>query len=459
MKPSGARVIEMAPSVRNGVEQDVTTPTSNDAARMHTIAARVHTMAPKAFTVGEIVSRIRGVIEGQFPSAVWVEGELSNCSFPSSGHIYFSLVDTKATDRFGQRLVLPCAFYKGANQHLKFTLTDGLKVLCLGQVTVYERQGQYQLRVLRVEPRGIGALQLAFEQLKKRLQAEGLFDEARKRPIPSMPERVGIITSPSGSAIHDMVSKLRGYFHVRILPVRVQGDGAAAEIAQALDTANRLHLADVLIVGRGGGSIEDLWAFNEEPVARAIARSRIPVISAVGHQDDWTIADYVADLRASTPTDAAKLLVHEQEAFADRARELMAQLVDVMRTVLDDHSQHVETLQSQLRLLHPINQLDRYLTHTTELQGQLVQSTRFALTRHEQQLHALSGRLHALSPLAVLGRGYSITLKQPEHHVVTNARTLHVGDTLETLLAHGRVMSAVTEIATKTEPEADAADA
>ena len=182
---------------------------------------------PTALTVAQVVSQIRQLIERQFPAAVWIEGEVSNCSYPSSGHIYFSLVDEHVTDRFGQRLVLPCAFYRGANQHLKFKLTDGLKVLCLGHVTTYERQGQYQLRVLRVEPRGVGALQLAFDQLKKRLHAEGLFDPARKRPIPPTPHRVGLVTSATGSAIHDMVSKLRGWFDVVIVPVKVQGEGAA----------------------------------------------------------------------------------------------------------------------------------------------------------------------------------------------------------------------------------------
>lgn len=401
---------------------------------------------PKALTVGEVVLRIRGVIERQFPSPIWVEGELSNCSYPSSGHIYFSLVDERATDRFGGRLVLPCAFYRGANQHLKFQLTDGLKVLCLGQVTTYERQGQYQLRVLRVEPRGIGALQLAFEQLKKRLHAEGLFDEQRKRPIPPMPHRIGLITSPSGSAIHDMVSKLRGWFNVIVLPVKVQGDGAAAEIVEALDLANRLRVADVLIIGRGGGSVEDLWAFNEEPVARAIARSRIPVISAVGHQDDWTIADYVADRRASTPTDAAKLLVHDQEAFATRAQELLQQLVDGMQAVLDDHAQRLQGFGSQLRLLHPLNQLDRYLHRANELQGQMTSAMRYTLDACERHLQGLAGRLQALSPLAVLARGYSITLKLPDRHVVTATKALRVGDALETLLAHGRITSSVTGV-------------
>ena len=402
----------------------------------------------RALTVGQVVTQIRTLIERQFPTALWVEGELSNCSYPASGHIYFSLVDERATDRFGQRLVLPCAFYRTANQHVKFKLTDGLKILCLGQVTTYERQGQYQLRVLRVEPKGIGALQLAFEQLKKRLAAEGLFTESRKRSIPPMPERIGIITSPTGSAIHDMVSKLRGWFHVMVLPAKVQGDGAAAEIAAALDLANRLRLVDVLIVGRGGGSVEDLWAFNEEPVARAIARSHIPVISAVGHQDDWTIADYVADLRASTPTDAAKRLVYGREQFLVQVREQVDRLIETMQLALEEQATRLGSLQERLRLLHPLVQLDRMGTRTSELHHTLSRRMRFTLDREDQRLRGLVGQLEALSPLAVLARGYSITRRLSDRHVVTAATSVQPGDVLETLLSRGRVMSAVTQAVT-----------
>lgn len=399
---------------------------------------------PKALTVAEVVSRIRLLVEREFPSALWVEGEVSNCSYPASGHIYFSLVDERATDRFGQRLVLPCVFFRHANQHLKFKLTDGLKVLCLGQVTTYEGRGQYQLRVLRVEPKGMGALQLAFEQLKNRLAAEGLFDDARKRPLPKLPGRIGVITSPSGSAIHDMVSKLRGRFEIVILPAKVQGDGAAHEIADALDLANRLRIADVLIVGRGGGSVEDLWAFNEEVVARAIVRSRIPVISAVGHQDDWTIADYAADLRASTPTDAAKLLVNEQQAFLDQCRDLLQHLVDATQVFLGEQVSGLAALRDRLRLLHPVHQLNEYLRSTLQWQRHLVQSVRHTLDREEQHLQGLAGRLQALSPLAVLARGYSITFTLPHRHVLSDASSVHAGDLLETKLAKGHVISTVT---------------
>ena len=382
----------------------------------------------------------------QFPAPVWVEGELSNCSYPSSGHIYFCLVDPAATDRTGQRLILPCAFFKGVNQHLTFKLADGMKVLCLGEVTTYDGRGQYQLRVLRVEVQGIGALQVRFDQLKKALQAEGLFDPARRRPIPRWPTRIGVITSLTGSAIHDMVSKLRGWFRVVIVPTRVQGEGAAADIAQAIDLANRLAVAEVLIVGRGGGSVEDLWAFNEEPVARAIARSRIPVISAVGHDDDWTIADYVADLRASTPTDAAKGLAREREVIAEQARASAERLVEGMRGWLEEHGARVESLCGRMQLLHPLHQIERSRARAEALQQRLVQRTQHALDAQERSLQGLAGRLQALSPLAVLARGYSITFTLPDGHVASDATMLRQGDELETRLAKGRVKSTVTAV-------------
>jgi exodeoxyribonuclease VII large subunit len=397
----------------------------------------------KAFSVAEVVLRIKALIEREFLKAIWVEGELSNTSYASSGHIYFSLVDEKATDRYGQRLILPCAFFKGANQGLKFKLTDGLKVLCLGQVGTYEGRGNYQLRVLRVEPKGIGALQLAFEQLKKKLQAEGLFDEARKRPIPKFPNRICVITSPTGSAIHDMVSKLRGRFEITIIPAKVQGEGAADEISNAIKEANRLRLADVLIVGRGGGSVEDLWAFNEEVLARSIAASIIPVISAVGHQDDWTIADYVADFRASTPTDAAKFLVNEQQLLIDEANNLIQQLLDSVNQVIDEEQNRVESLSEQLRLLHPLNQLNEYINLTRQRQVELIRLMEHSLSNDEQNIQSLVGRLQALSPLSVLARGYSITFARPGRRVLTDASSVNSGDEIETQLAEGKIISQV----------------
>ncbi len=407
----------------------------------------------KSFTVAEVVSRIRGAVEAQFPAAIWVEGQLSNCSYPASRHIYFDLVDEKVTDRRGQRILLPCAFFYPLNASLKFKLENGLKVLCYGEVTTYEAKGEYQLRVHRIEPKGTGALQLAFEQLKKRLQAEGLFEQARKRAIPQWPERVGLVTSPTGSVIHDMLVQLRHRTHVIILPVKVQGAGAAEEIAAAIQLANAHRVADVLIVGRGGGSLEELWAFNEECVARAIYHSTIPIISAVGHEDHWTIADYVADLRAPTPTDAAKTLAHERKLLMQQVRETASRLLDAVRSFLDDQATTLATLSSNLRLLHPINQLDRCLTRTQELHGRLIQAARVALNRQEQHLQGLAGRLQALSPLAVLARGYSITLKLPDRHVVTIAKAVHAGDELETLVAKGRIVSSVTRVLAEAQPE------
>lgn len=400
----------------------------------------------KALTVAEVIGRIRGLIKQAFPGPVWIEGEISNCTYHSSGHIYFSLVDEKATDRFGQTLVLPCAFFRNANVGLKFRLEKGLKVLCLGEVTTYEARGQYQLIVLRVEPKGQGALQLAFEQLKKRLSAEGFFEEARKRPIPRLPERVAIVTSPTGSAIHDMVVRLRGVISVVIVPAKVQGEGAALEIAQAIQLANARRLADVLIVGRGGGSLEDLWAFNEEAVARAIFNSRIPVISAVGHEDHWTIADYVADLRASTPTHAAQLLAQEQQAFVDQIHELVEGLVDGMRGYLETQVSELEGLTHRLRLLHPLHMLRDYGQRAIELRERLIQSMRHWLEREERQLQGWAGRLQALSPLAVLSRGYSITFRLPARDVITHASQVQRGDHLETRVARGRIASIVEEI-------------
>ena len=400
---------------------------------------------PKAVTVAEIVSRIRASVEGLFPAPLWIEGEVSNCSFPSSGHIYFSLVDEHATDRFSQRILLPCAFFRNANQHLQFKLEDGLKVLCFGEVTTYEARGQYQLRVLRLEPKGIGALQLAFEQLKRRLAAEGLFDEARKRPIPSVPERIGIVTSRTGSVIHDMLVRLRGRFHVILLPVRVQGEGAAAEIAEAIALANARRLADVLIVGRGGGGLEDLWAFNEESVARAIVGSRIPVISAVGHEDDWTIADHVADLRASTPTHAAQWFAHQHQTLQESVRTAGERLEETMCAVLEEQQTRLEHLRERLRLLHPVHQLREYLQRAAEASRHLVRAIQQAVGRAEQRLELAAGRLEALSPLAVLARGYSITFHLPGRRVVTDAGQVRPGDHLETRVARGRIASTVTQ--------------
>ena len=271
-------------------------------------------------TVSRLTALLRDVLEENFEQ-VWVEGEVSNLSRPSSGHLYFSLKDGGAQ--------LRCVMFKGSARSLRFRPTDGMALIARGRISVYDQRGEYQLICDYLEPAGLGALQAAFMQLKERLAAEGLFDEGLKHPLPVLPRTVGVITSSTGAAVHDILNVLKRRFSslsVLLYPVRVQGEGAALEIARAVDDMNRLKLVDVLIVGRGGGSLEDLWAFNEEVLARALRRSAIPVISAVGHETDWTIADFVADLRAPTPSAAAELVIASADELRNRLENLSHRL-------------------------------------------------------------------------------------------------------------------------------------
>src|ERR1700722_10365186 len=279
----------------------------------------------RAFTVSELTARIRDLLGRNFTD-IWVEGEISNCREAQSGHIYCTLKDERAQ--------IKCVCFKQQLRTIKFRPEDGLHVTVRGSVSVYESRGEYQIYVENIEPVGLGALQLAFDQLKKRLEAEGLFAAERKKPLPMLPSRIGLITSPRGAAVRDVVRILRRRFHnvhLMVYPVRVQGEGAAAEIVRALQFFNRRQLVDVLILARGGGSLEDLWAFNEEILARAIADSAIPVISGVGHETDFTIADFVADVRASTPSAAAELVVQTRREFDKHIAELRGALAEQMR--------------------------------------------------------------------------------------------------------------------------------
>ncbi|MBS1842699.1 MAG: exodeoxyribonuclease VII large subunit, partial [Acidobacteria bacterium] len=270
----------------------------------------------RALTVSELTARIRDLLTKNF-TELSVEGEISNCREAQSGHLYFTLKDERAQIR--------CVWFKQDRRGLKFRVEDGLKVTLRGGISVYEQRGEYQIYVESMEPLGLGALQLAFDQLKKRLEAEGLFDPKHKKPLPLLPSRIGLITSPKGAAVRDVVRILRRRFHnvhLTVFPVRVQGEGSAEEIVRALRFFNQRKMVDVLIVARGGGSIEDLWSFNEEIVARAIFDSEIPVISGVGHETDFTIADFVADLRASTPSAAAELVVQTRSQFDKHIADL-----------------------------------------------------------------------------------------------------------------------------------------
>src|SRR5277367_320182 len=290
--------------------------------------------------VSELTERIRDLLEGAFAD-VWVEGEVSNCHAAQSGHLYFTLKDPRAQIR--------CVCFRDQVRALKFRPEDGLHVTVRGGISVYDVRGEYQIYVTNIEPVGLGALQLAFEQLKKRLQAEGLFDEARKKPLPVLPRCIGVVTSPTGAAIRDILRVLKRRFpnaHVRIYPVKVQGEGAAKEIAAGVTYFNRARFSDVIIVARGGGSLEDLWAFNEEVVARAIAASEIPVITGIGHEADFTIADFVADLRAPTPSAAAELVVRSRQEFERHIAEHQRHLVQLIRYWISQRRHRVRDLET-----------------------------------------------------------------------------------------------------------------
>jgi exodeoxyribonuclease VII large subunit len=403
-------------------------------------------------TVSELTEQLRALLEERFP-AVWVEGEISNFRVYGSGHAYFTLKDADAQ--------LRCVIFRTRAQRIRFQPADGLHVVAFGSVEVYAQRGEYQLVVELLEPRGLGALQLAFEQLKARLQAEGLFDAARKRDLPRFPKKIGIVTSPSGAALRDMlrvIARRFGELHIMIAPCRVQGEGAAAEVAQGLRDLNALGDVDVIIVGRGGGSLEDLWAFNEEVVARAIASSKAPVISAVGHEVDFTIADFVADLRAPTPSAAAELVVREKQAVVDALDDLRERLTRAATRPLRDlerrvdevtlrlrramtgelrHASHrVEMLVATLRSTSPVARVSGGRHRLERLDARLASAVTRSCEGARFRLRAAVARLDSLSPLAVLGRGYSLTLT-PERRIVRSARDVRAGDEVRVLLHRG----------------------
>ena len=394
----------------------------------------------KIYRVAELTRRIKILLEGEFPG-VWVEGEVSNVRRPGSGHLYFTLKDEESQ--------LQAVLYRSQVARMRFELKDGIQVVALGDVSVYERGGRYQLTVSEIEPKGLGALQLAFEQLKKRLQEEGLFDGSRKRPIPLLPERIGIVTSPSGAAIRDILSVIgRRFANVRVLisPVRVQGETAAAEIVEAIDGLNRRGDVDVIIVTRGGGSLEDLWAFNEEPVARAIARSRIPVISAIGHEIDFTIADFAADLRVPTPSAAAELVVAKKSELQDRLAALSSRLTSSARQLLSELRRRLIVCARSYVLQAPENVVRQYQQVLDEFGGRLERSFRHRLVLGRAGLAGVAGRLEALSPVSVLSRGYSVVFRERDGAVVAASSQVRPGEAVRLRLARGGFTASVKEI-------------
>jgi exodeoxyribonuclease VII large subunit len=426
-------------------------------------------------TVSQLSQQLMAVMEERFP-AVWIEGEISNFKVYGSGHAYFTLKDEGAQ--------LRCVLFRNRARRIRFEPKDGLHVMGFGAVEVYAQRGEYQLVVELLEPKGVGALQLAFEQLKERLQAEGLFSPARKRPLPRFPRKIGIVTSPSGAALRDMlrvIGRRFGEIHIVVAPARVQGDGAAGEVAQGIRELNALGGVDVIIVGRGGGSLEDLWAFNDEMLARTIAASKIPVISAVGHEVDFTIADFVADVRAATPSNAAELVVKEKRAVVETLGALAGRLRRGMARALAGHRDRLERTRARrvltdparplrdldrrlddararlrqaglaalgraerraalagrgLRALNPVAQTLNSRRALTDLRGRLERGVHRRLDHARHGLGGGAGRLDSLSPLAVLSRGYSLT-RTSEGHIVRSWREISIGDAVRVLLHEG----------------------
>ncbi|MFH1259349.1 MAG: exodeoxyribonuclease VII large subunit [Elusimicrobiota bacterium] len=392
----------------------------------------------KIYTVSELNNQVKDLLEGSFP-AVWVEGEISNFRRYPSGHLYFSLKDEQSQ--------VSVVMFRAAAELLKFNIAEGLKVVVLGRVTCFTKRGDYQIVINFLEPQGKGALQLAFEQLKEKLAQEGLFDLSRKKTIPLLPQKIGIVTSSRGAAIRDILSVLnRRFANVEILlySVRVQGEGAKEEIAQALDDLNReFSDLDVILLGRGGGSVEDLWAFNEEIVARAIARSRIPIISCVGHEIDFTIADFVADLRAPTPSAAAELVVKNKEELMQRLENLKNRLTGNMGYLLNSLNEKLTGLKKTPFLIRPTDFLEEKFQEIDNLSQRITMAMNNSLNLFSKNLEIVLGKLNALSPLAIFQRGYALVWKMPEQKVVKSWEEVNLTDRLRVRLFRGELLCAV----------------
>jgi exodeoxyribonuclease VII large subunit len=440
------------------------------------------TPQPRIYSVSELNAAIRAVLDSEF-EVVRVTGEISGLKLAASGHYYFTLKEREAQIR--------CVAFKSSHRYWKFRPQDGLAVLARGRLDVYEARGEYQLLVEMLEPQGLGALQLAFEQLKKKLAAEGLFDAARKRPLPRFPKRIGIVTSPRGAAIADMVQILTRRFpglHIRLYPALVQGEGSVEDVVRGIEYFSRTQWPDLVIVGRGGGSLEDLWTFNEEAVARAIAASAVPVVSAVGHETDVTIADFVADLRAPTPSAAAEMVVRTREELLDRIavartkatqglryriamleRRLRQQGIDRtlnvlhrrvgrnlqrideqeyrmrerVRVAIDSRERARRALEIRLRRFDVRPRLAADRRRMEAAHNAAVQTARLRLARHRAALDQLSAKLGQLSPLRILERGYAIVSN--ESGIVKDAAAAPAGSSIHVRLAKGALDARVEE--------------
>jgi exodeoxyribonuclease VII large subunit len=395
-------------------------------------------MAIQAFTVSQLTDQIKMALEEMFP-AVWVRGEISDLARPRSGHLYFTLKDESSQIR--------AVIWRGIAERLAFELKDGMEVIIGGQVEVYGPRGTYQLVGRAVEAAGVGALELAFRQLRSKLAAEGLFDQERKKPIPAFPKRIGFVTSPSGAAIGDFLEVAKRRFQgvtVVLIPAKVQGEGAAKEIVQGIRDAHRIRpRLDVLVVGRGGGSLEDLWCFNEEAVVRAIAGSRIPTVSAVGHEIDVTLSDLVADERALTPSQAAERLVPSAEAMGQQLGNLQQRLVLPLRRRMEQYQRTLLMWGDRPCLRRPIESLQQRQRTVDDWDLRMQRASAKLLERFQSLVVQRAAAIEALSPLAVIARGYSITSRQGDGRPIVSVRGLRPGTRIETRLSDGTIISQI----------------
>ncbi len=391
----------------------------------------------KVLSVSQLTRMLQTTLRQRFFD-VWVGGEISNLSRPHSGHLYLTLTDDDAQ--------LRAVIWRSTAVELDFELDDGLDVICRGEIDIYPPRGTYQLIITHIEPLGLGALQLAFRKLHAKLDAEGLFDPARKRPLPKMPQRVAVVTSPSGAALHDFLqvtSRRWPNLQMLLVPCRVQGEGAAGEIARGIQLANRLAPApDVLVVTRGGGSMEDLWAFNEETVVRAVSGSRIPTVSAVGHEIDITLCDLAADVRALTPSEAGELVVPLKSELTSKLNDIQNRLTASLVSLAAQARQRLDALASRRVFRHPQDLVQLLSRRVDELEIRLFRAGDRCLERSQHQAANLADRLDAVSPLNVLARGYSVTQTE-SGQPITDAQTVQPGQRIVTRLAQGHIESVI----------------
>ncbi|PIU67963.1 MAG: exodeoxyribonuclease VII large subunit [Armatimonadetes bacterium CG07_land_8_20_14_0_80_40_9] len=399
-------------------------------------------MIKTVYTVSEVTHFIRQILEAEdILQGIWIRGEVSNLRQPSSGHIYFTLKDKQSQ--------LRSVMFKGDSLSLKFKLEDGLSVLSFGSISVYERAGQYQLYVRELQPEGLGALYLAFEQLKEKLEKEGLFEKAHKKPIPKFPQKIGVITSLTGAAVRDILTTIERRFDsvfLILVPAVVQGEEAKKSIVQALSLINKLKDVDVVILARGGGSLEELWAFNEELVARAIYDSRIPVVTGIGHETDLTIADLTADLRAPTPTAAAEQVVPQKEELLKYLASQKSYLKQIMSKNLNAFRYRLENLKQSSVFRAPLDKTLQYRQQVDELNNKLNLYFSYNLKSKREALLNLSGKLEVLSPLSVISRGYSICQRADDKRIVRKISDTKVGERIEVKVLDGKIRAGVEEL-------------